>query len=366
MASYAPSLYILRGPLIRRLKALGHDVFCAAPEINQNVRGKLRELGTDVYEIPLQRKGLNPIADLQTFLALRHLFGFARPDIVLAYTAKPVIYASLAARHAHVSRIVPMLTGLGGVYLQNISFKNRLLRPVMNTLYRAAFSGADAIIFHNDDDRAHLASIRTLPKFRPTYVVNGSGVDLQEFPRQPLPSINGGLTFLMIARLVHGKGILEYCRAAQSLKARWPNARWCLVGPEETGANGLSLEDLQAFKDFVDYLGPAGDVRPALGNCHVYVLPSYGEGMPKTVLEALATGRPVITTNTAGCRETVVPGRNGIVVPPRDADALAQAMERFLKEPRQLRAMAAESRRIAHEKFDVDLVNNEMMRALGI
>lgn len=366
VASYAPSLLILRGPLIRRLKALGHDVICAAPKVDPGLRRELRELGTEVHEIPLQRTGLNPAADLRTLFALRRLFQRLRPDIVLAYTAKPVIYGSIAARLANVSHIVPMLTGLGGVYLQNMSLKHRVIRPIMNALYRIAFSGADAIIFHNKDDQAHLASLRTIPPQRPTYVVNGSGVDLEQFTRQPLPSTNNGLTFLMIARLIRGKGIEEYCSAAQHLKAKWPKARWCLVGPEESGTNSLPLKALEPYRLCVDYLGPATDVRPALGDCHVYVLPSYGEGMPRTVLEALATGRPVITTDTTGCRETVVPDQNGFLVPPRDSVALASAMERFLENPRQLEAMATESYRIAMREFDVNRVNDEMVRALGV
>ncbi|GBF27312.1 N, N'-diacetylbacillosaminyl-diphospho-undecaprenol alpha-1,3-N-acetylgalactosaminyltransferase [bacterium MnTg02] len=319
-----------------------------------------------VHEIPLQRTGINPVADAQTLLALRRLFWRVRPDIVLAYTVKPAIYGSIAARLAKVPHIMPMLTGLGGVYLQSAKLKHRAIRPIMNALYRIAFACADGIIFHNKDDRAHLASFRTIPRSRRTYVVNGSGVDLQEFSRQPLPSTNNGLTFLMITRLVRTKGIEEYCRAAQSLKAKWPNARWRLVGPEESGPNSLSLEELKSYGDTVDYLGPTMDVRPALNACHVYVLPSYGEGMPRTVLEALATGRPIITTDARGCRETVEPNKNGFLVPPGDSTALAAAMERFLENPEQLEFMAALSYQIALEKFDVNQVNDEMVRALGV
>ncbi|MGI9387003.1 MAG: glycosyltransferase family 4 protein [Methyloligellaceae bacterium] len=366
VASYAPSLLIFRGPLIRRLKTLGHDVVCVAPEIDRTTRRKLEELGAEIHEIPLQRNGVNPLADVDTMLSLRRLFQNERPDIVLSYTAKPAIYGSIAARLANVSRIVPMLTGLGAVYLDDVSVKNRLLRPIMNMLYRVAFSGADAIIFHNKDDRAYLSSLRALPEQRPTYVVNGSGVDLEQFSFQPLPDTTNGLNFLMISRLIRGKGIEEYCQAARALKAEWPNSRWRLLGPEDPGSMGLSLKDLRAYEDCVDYLGPANDVRPALNACHVYVLPSYGEGMPRTILEALATGRPVITTDATGCRETVTPGLNGILIPPRNYKALAAAMQRLLQTPNHLEAMATESHRIARQDFDVNRVNDKMIQALGI
>jgi len=259
-----------------------------------------------------------------------------------------------------------MLTGLGGAYLPSSRLKNKVIRPIMNALYRIAFASADGIIFHNKDDRAYLASFRTIPRSRRTYIVNGSGIDLHQFSRKPLPDTNNGLTFLMITRLIRAKGIEEYCRAAQSLKAKWPNARWRLVGPEESGANSLPLEELKSYGDAVDYLGATTDVRPALGACHVYVLPSYGEGMPRTVLEALAIGRPIITTDARGCRETVDPNKNGFLVPPGDSVALAGAMERFLENPEQLELMAALSYQIALDKFDVNRVNEEMVRALGV
>ena len=205
-----------------------------------------------------------------------------------------------------------------------------------------------------------------VPERLPAVVVRGSGVDLDRYTEQPLPAISRGLTFLMISRLVRYKGVGEYCAAAWQLKSVSPASRWLLVGPEESGPAGFPRRELERYEDAVTYLGPTDDVRPYLKDCHVYVLPSYGEGMPRTVLEALATGRPVIATDTRGCRETVQHDINGLLVPVGDADALADAMSAILKRPDWIPRMARKSRLLAEAEFDVKRVNETMLGALGL
>ncbi len=366
VASYAPSLVLFRGALIREIAARGHHVLCAAPDLDDGMRERLTGFGAEARDVPLQRTGLNPAADRQTVKALAALFRDWRPDIVMGYTPKPAIYASMAARQAEVGRIVPMITGLGYAFLPGGGLKRRLIRQASKALYRRALAGCQGVIFHNRDDARVLREAGCLPDGLPVFVVSGSGVDLQAFTEQPLPPISGGLTFLMIARLVRYKGVAEYCAAARELKRRSPTARWLLVGPEETGPAGFRVADLEGYGDAVDHVGPVDDVRPHLGRCHVYVLPSYGEGMPRTVLEALATGRPVISTDTRGCRETVRDGVNGRLVPVGDASALGDAMQEFLKRPDRIPGMARESRRLAEERFDVRKVNAAMLEALGL
>jgi len=365
VASHAPSLLLFRRSLIETLLGQRHQVLCAAPDMDETIAGELGRLGAETKTITLERTGLNPMHDMKSVDELTGLFRDWQPDIVMGYTPKPAIYASIAAKRAKVPRIVPMVTGLGYAFLEGGGPRAIAIRQATRLLYRWAFGASDAIIFHNVDDRGVLIDMGCVPVGHPTHVVRGSGVDLQHYAEQPMPPQGDGLTFLMIARLVGYKGIAEYCEAARLLAPHVPTTRWILIGPVEHGPAGFPLAEL-GKNGAVDYLGPVDDVRSHLAHAHVYVLPSYGEGMPRTVLEALATGRPIITTDARGCRETVEPGKNGLLVPPRDANALAGAMAQMLENPDSLAKMGQESRVIAEREFDVEQVNQAMMRALGL
>jgi glycosyltransferase involved in cell wall biosynthesis len=366
VASYAPSLTLFRGPLIREIVARGHSLLCAAPDFDEATRGRLERWGAETDTIPLARTGLNPLSDIATLRALTRLFRLWRPDVVMGYTPKPAIYSVLAARKAGVAKVVPMVTGLGYAFLEGGGVKGALVRRITTWLYARALAASDGVIFHNRDDAQVLIDLGIVPAGLPVTVVRGSGVDLDHYKAEPLPSLDDGITFLMIARLVRYKGVAEYCEAARRIRERGLKARWLLVGPPETGPSGFPVSELERYAEAVTYLGPSDDVRDALRRCHVYVLPSYGEGMPRTVLEALATGRPVITTDTRGCRETVHEGVNGTLVPIRDAEALADAMGRFIERPELIAAMAGESRKLAEAEFDVVRVNAAMLEALGL
>lgn len=366
VASYAPSLRLFRKSLIEAMRAAGHEVLALAPELDPALSADLQTIGAEPLEIPLSRTGLNPFSDLASLRALTNLFREHSPDVVMGYTPKPSIYASLAARRAGVPRIIPMVTGLGYAFLEGGGLKARLVRQVTTALYARAFAASHGVVFHNADDRAVLNKAGCLPPDLQTFVVSGSGVDLNHFSAAPLPPVSQGLTFLMIARLVGYKGIAEYVEAAAAIKRQSPASRFLLAGPEESGPAGYPLGKLSGAGSPIEYLGAVDDVRPLLAQAHIYVLPSYGEGMPRTVLEALATGRPIITTDARGCRETVTPGKNGLLVTPRDAASLADAMTAMLKRPDGLVAMAGESRRLAEQKFDVEKVNQAMLDAMGL
>lgn len=366
VASYAPSLIQFRGPLLSSIVAQGHTLLGVAPDFTPETRAAVEALGAETADYPLSRTGLDPLADLQALRALTSLMDNWRPDVVMGYTPKPAIYATLAASRAKVPHIVPMLTGLGYAFLTGGGAKQKVVRRVSTALYGRAFARAHAAIFHNSDDAQVLIDLGCVPPHLPTHIVSGSGVDLSRFPPATLPPLSNGLTFLMIARLVGYKGVREYCEAAHTLKHRYPDSEWHLVGPEETGPAGFPKAELNKYADSVTYLGAADDVRPHLQRCHVYVLPSYGEGMPRTVLEALATGRSIITTDTRGCRETVTENSNGILVPIEDSNALAEAMKSMLEHPDRLAEMGVRSRILAEERFDVAKVNQAMLHALGI
>ena len=366
VASYAPSLTSFRGPLIRRIVDEGHAMLCAAPDFDEKTQAELNQWGVETRTIPMARTGLNPLNDIGTYRSLTDLFRQWGPDVVMGYTPKPAIYASLAASRAGVTRIVPMITGLGYAFLEGGGAKALLVRQIMSRLYSRALRASHGVIFHNRDDAQVLVDKGIVPAGLTVTVTRGSGVDLDHYTSAPLPGLDEGVTFLMIARLVRYKGVAEYCEAARRLTAQGVKARWLLVGPPESGPSGFPLDELKRFGDAITYLGASDDVRGALRDCHVYVLPSYGEGMPRTVLEAMATGRAIITTDTRGCRDTVADGANGILVPIRNAEALAGGMRELIESPDRIAPMAKESRKIAKAEFDVNNVNQTMLEALGL
>ena len=372
LASCARSLVNFRGPLVRALVDAGCRVVGCGPEddpldAGPEVARGLAALGVPYRRIPMARTGLNLLSDLRTLLAMVGVMRAERPDIVLAYTMKPVIYGGLAARLLRVPRQFAMITGLGYVFGDRPSLARRLVRALSCRLYRLALAGADAVIFFNPDDQAEFVRRQVLRPGQPAVRVDGSGVDTDQFAAAPVP--DGPPTFLLAARLLRHKGIGEYAAAAQLLRARWPLARFQLLGwiePSPASITRVEVEQWQA-EGAIDYLGATLDVRPFLRDCTVLVLPSYyREGIPRAVLEALAIGRAVITTDSPGCRETVVDGENGFLVPPRHVAALARAMERFLEEPALAVAMGGRSREIALSRFDVRKVNATMLATLGI
>jgi len=223
-----------------------------------------------------------------------------------------------------------------------------------------------AVFFQNRDDRDLFIRLGLLPDKSRAAIINGSGVDLDRFQEAPVSS--GPPLFLLIARLIRDKGILEYVEAAAILKKRHPQARFQLLGRHDSNPSAIGRQQLQSWQrdGVIEYLGETSNVAPHLAAAHVYVLPSYREGTPLTVLEAMATGRPIVTTDVPGCRETVVPGENGFLVPAKSAACLAEAMERFIRAPELIRKMGRHSREIAVEKFDVRKVNSVILKRMGL
>jgi glycosyltransferase involved in cell wall biosynthesis len=368
VASLSSSLRNFRGPMIAALRKAGHEVHAAAPGLldDTSTRRWLAALGVICHDVPLARAGLNPFADLRAFLSLRQLIVRAEPDVFFGYTAKPVIWGLLAARLAGVPQRVVLITGLGYAFTEGGGVFRRLVRLLAHGLYRVALPCATLVFFQNPDDRADFERMGLIPPGVPISVVAGSGIDLDQFAMQPLP--RGPTRFLLIARLLADKGIREYVRAARLLRRDWPQIECHLVGGVDPNPAGIPEAEVRAWHAEGDVIwhGQLEDVRPILAQAHVYVLPSYREGTPRTVLEAMATARAVITSDAPGCRETVVDGENGFLVPVRDAKALAKAMERFLIEPALISQMGAASRLLAERKYDVHKVNSQMLSAMAV
>lgn len=326
IASFPDSLIKFRGPLLRALVAKGLDVHVAAPDLADvpDICTELEALGITLHEIGLKRTGTNPVADLATVAELWRLMRRIRADYVLGYTIKPVIYGSMAAWLAGVPNRFALVTGLGYAFTGEASGKRGLLRKLIQRLYRFGLSKSRKVFFQNPDDEALFRQLGLLPADIPSCVVNGSGVDVADYALAPLPEKP---SFLLIARLLGDKGVREYAQAARKVKAQYPDAVFQLVGWIDDNPDAISQQELDEWVNTgtVEFLGKLADVRPAIADCNVYVLPSYREGTPRTVLEAMAMGRPVITTDAPGCRETVTDGDNGFLVPVKAVDELAAA-----------------------------------------
>lgn len=366
VGSFAESLINFRGPLLQAMVDRGHRVVACAPAASTAVVESLAAMGVAYRDVPLKRAGMRLDQDLRALCSLVSLFQELRPDVVLTYTIKPVTYGLLAARLSRVPRRFAMITGLGYAFIA-AGLRARLVGTAARSLYRWSLKGADRVFFQNPDDRALFQRLRLLRGPDQVVMINGSGVDLEAFRPAPLPKKPA--SFLLIARLLREKGVREYIEAARQMRAKGVEATFHLVGWLDQGSPAaISERELHGWvaDGVVHYHGHLDDVRPAIANASVYVLPSYREGTPRTVLEAMAMGRPIVTTDAPGCRDTVQHGVNGFLVPIKDATALAQAMEFFVKEPGLAHTMGRESRRIAEERYNVHHVNRVILDAMGL
>lgn len=366
IASLAESLLNFRAPLLDALQQRGLQVHVAAPDLPKGhpTRLQLEAMGLTVHSVPMLRTGTNPFADFQTIWALWRLIRYVQPHYVLGYTIKPAIYGSIVAWLVGVPRRFALITGLG--YAFQGEGQRGQLQALVQWLYALALSRVNLVFFQNPDDQELFQRRNILAAKTPSIVVNGSGVDVGRF--SVVPFAPGALRFLLIARLLGDKGVREYAHAAQRVRAVHPDVSFALVGWLDSNPDAVTQQELDAWVEqgCVEFLGRLTDVRPAIAACSVYVLPSYREGTPRTVLEAMAMGRPVITTDAPGCRETVVDGENGFLIPVKSVDALEQAMLKFIDDPTLVSSMGQRARLLAEKKYDVHMVNAVMLREMGI
>lgn len=374
IASYPASILKFRGALIKALQDKGFEIHIAAPEFDvySEERNNLIELGYIVHDIPMQRTGTNPLNDVKTLSALYLLMKKIKPSHVMGYTIKPIIYGSLAAKLARVPHRFALITGLGYAFqgADEQDYKKSNLQKVMHKLYSVALASTHKVFFQNPDDEALFRTMKILQPKTSTTVVNGSGVDISEYSVQPFATIDDILIprFLLIARLLGDKGVREYAQAAKIIKEKYPQAQFDLVGWIDDNPDAIEQQELDNWinEGLFNFWGKLDDVKPAIAVSSIYVLPSYREGTPRTVLEAMAMGRPIITTDAPGCRETVIDGYNGYLVPVKAVEELAAAMEYFIVNPALIIEMGKASRQLVEEKFDVDAVNQFMLEAMGL
>jgi glycosyltransferase involved in cell wall biosynthesis len=363
---YARGLLAFRGDLLRTMAQAGHAVLAITPDHDQVVRDELREMGVRYDVVAMQRNGLDPIGDLRATFALRRMLMDFGPDVTLCYAAKPVVFGSVAARMARVPTRSAMITGVGSVLGARTGLRGRLMGLALRALYSVSLRQDQVVFFQNRDDMSLFVGRRLVGKGQRRVLIHGSGVDLESFRTAPLPP--PPVTFLFVGRLIGDKGIREFVNAARLVGAAHPDARFQVAGSPDTNPTAISARELEAWEaeGHVTFHGEVEDVRPLLAESHVLVLPSYGEGMPRSVLEAMAMARPVIATDVPGCRDAVEDGRTGYLVPPRDPGSLATAMRRALESPNELESMGRAGRARAEALFDVRSVNRDILSTLGI
>lgn len=396
-SSGASSLNGFRLPLIKHWRTLGYEVVATACEDSTATAKDLEAVDVKFVPIPVGRASLNPFADVSLVLRMAKLMRKERIDVAFLFQQKAVIYGGLAAKLAGIRKTFAMVTGLGYAFTPRAGLKYKIVNTVASLLYRAATKCFNGMIFQNPDDMAFVREKFLKRSRMPLKRVYGSGIDLSEFAYEAKSDAG---TFLFIGRLVSDKGIREYIRAGEFLAKKTAKAELRILGGIDVNPSAITAEQLRAWEQggACRYLGKTRDVRPFIRAASVFVLPSYREGTPRSALEAMAIGRPVIVANTPGCREVVffekacrrydwesgkfvdlplpvnsrehegeiLMGDNGFLVPAKNAEALAVAMKFYLENPESVLVHGRESRRLAEKYYDVNDVNRQITEFVSL
>ena len=345
------NIWNFRRPVVEALIADGHRVTVLAPPDDSVT--DLERLGCRFLPLEMSVKGLNPLQDLKLMRRFKRIFQTEKPDIILSYTIKNNIFGAMAAKAVNTP-FIPNVTGLGTAFLSG-----GILQRVAEGLYRSAFKNLPVIFFQNSDDR-DLFIDRRLVKSAQARLLPGSGVDLKRFSVTPHPSETTAPVFLMIARLLRDKGVLEFVEAARLVKTSHPNARFQLLGAiDSANRTAIDATTVRAWRDegSIEYLGTTNDVRPHIAAAHCVVLPSYREGAPRTLIEAASMARPLIATDVPGCRYVLDDGVTGFLCAARSGESLAIAINRFLALPHKDQVAMGRAGRVKMEAgFDQKIV----------
>ncbi len=355
LGNQAKAVYLFWRVLMLAAKARGHEVLCLVPGGDPEHDELLAGLGVELVHYSLDRKGLSPANDFRTLRELERIFRQGRVDLLFASTIKPVIYGCLAAKKVGIPHIYATITGLGYAFEADTLFK-KLVNRVSVRLYRAALKNVEGVFFQNRDDADLFRQCGILAHDARVLFARGTGVDCERFAPMPLPPVDRGLVFLSVGRLLEAKGFREYVEAARLVRDRFPDARFFVLGPREQGLGSIPDAEIASWEGVVEYLGATNDVPSFVKDAHVVVLASWREGTPTSIMEAMSMARPCVVTDVPGCREVVVDGENGLLVPAKDPKALARALARLCASPELLAPMGAKGREMALEKFDANVV----------
>lgn len=345
-----------RQPLIRKLQNEGYRVgVCAFDEDNKDL---IKELGVDFFCIPSHNRSLNPFHLINQKENYKKLIKEYQPDIVFTFVLKPNTLGVMAAYKAGTKKIYSMVEGAGDAFINN-TLKWRVIRFIICRWYKKAFKHVKKVFFLNKDDKAEFIA-RKLVNEKRCELIHGIGVDLERFEQKP---IKNNRTFLMIARMLKTKGVYEYCECARLVKQKYPDTIFNYLGAEGT----VRLVDIQEYIDdgSICYLGTTKDVRPYLEDCLLLLLSSYREGLPMCIMEAEAVGRGIITSDNVGCRDTVIDGYNGFLVPQGNVQKMAEKVIWAIENSKKAVEMGANSRRFAEEHFDQEKINRMIVDVIN-
>lgn len=367
ISNQAFSIINFRGPLVAEMIKRGCTVHALAPDYDEGSRAAVRALGAIPVDYSMSRAGMNPVRDAMDLFKLALLLRKLKPDASFTYFIKPVIYGTLAARLAGVRKRYAMIEGAGYVFIEDAAsnWRRKLLRVFATGLYRLGLSQANRVFMLNADDK-ELFVREKMVHAEKVQLLNGIGLDLNHYRMTP-PAAQP-FTFILVARLLREKGIYEYVEAARRIKAVHPGIRFILLGSIDLNPGSVDEATVHAWvaENIIEWPGQVTDVREWIAQASVFVLPSYREGLPRSTQEAMAMGRPVITTDVPGCRDTVTDGVNGYMVPARNAAALSDAMLKLIEHPELLAPMGERGRHMAEEKFDVYKINTVILQAMDI
>lgn len=340
--------------LLSAIKSKGFKVYALAPEISDKNKLILEEEGINFLRINLKRKSFNFVNFIQSCIDLNRIFNQLKPEIVLGYMHKSVLASCIVSLLHRNIKVYSLITGLGHLF-ERQSFKYTILKKVVSIFFKISFKRASKIFFQNPDDKELFLNLN-LVDHKKSLVIPGSGVNTKKFDEMKLPDHP---IFMTMGRFLESKGLREFAAAAQQMQSIYPEARFILYGYPDNHEDSISEEEIKTTwhdKYGIELMGFADDPQSAIAQCSVFVLLSYREGVPRTVLEAMSMGRPIITTDAPGCRETVEDGLNGFLVPVRDVENTVIAMKKLYDSNLRSR-MGAYSRQIAVKKFDVSIVN---------
>lgn len=351
VANTAWSMFNFRHGLLKRLLSDGYHISVVTP--NDKFSGKLKDMGCDVIDLPMSAKGVNPFDDIKLVTLLYRYYRKLNPDFIIHYTIKPNIYGSLAAKMAAIPSLA-ITTGLGYTFVND-----NFIAKIARQLYKMAFRYPKEVWFLNEDDRQAFLEY-SLVSGSKAKLLHGEGVNVSHFSPISVSSNNNRLTFLLIARMLWDKGIGEYIEAARVIKSKYPKTHFQLLGAcDVPNPSLISREQISVWESegIVEYLGTTDDVRTVIANVDCVVLPSYREGIPRTMLEAAAMAKPLIVSDAPGCKDVVIHGKTGFLCKVKNRDSLAAAMELIINQSTQERVdMGMAGRNLVLHKFDERVV----------
>lgn len=364
ISSFTESLVNFRLDLILYLQNEGFEVHALGPDNERKTIEILTSKGVYFKQYYLKRNGFNPLEDLKSIKNLREIFKEIQPDFILPYTIKPVIYSNIAKKGLPI-KSVNWITGVGFYGNPSKSFKEKIVKKIITCQYQFGLSDNDALVFQNTDDLQLFKDKRILRNSK-VFITPGSGINLERFVHTQ--SKVDPISFLFVGRLIKEKGVFLFIEAAKTLKEKYPNAKFVVVGGLDiTNPNSITEAEIEELKslNIVEFTGNVNNVKDFINSSSVFVLPSmYREGVPRSILEALAVGRPIITTDNVGCRETVIKDYNGFLIKKNSSEELIKAMKFFCDNPDEIINYGNNSRKFAEEKFDVKIVNNIIKKAI--